>query len=124
MGHTAPSWRTRRCSRCAGGGSWQSFLHDYLHFCNTWLVFEMDSSDDDTSVGTPRGIARLASEEGAMKQLCDDLRQFAMEVHQVGFSVSGGVGERECLDLSERMFAAVEQAEARMAAKSSPLVHG
>ena len=83
----------------------------------------MDSSDDDTSVGTPRGIARLASEEGAMKQLCDDLRQFAMEVHQVGFSVSGGVGERECLDLSERMFAAVEQAEASMAAKSHPALY-
>jgi hypothetical protein len=56
-----------------------------------------------------------------MKQLCDDLRQFAIEVRQLGFSLSGGVGERECLDLSERMFAAVEQAEARMAAKSTPL---
>jgi hypothetical protein len=41
-----------------------------------------------------------------------------------GFSVSGGVGERQCLDLSERMFAAVEQAEARMAAKSTPLFYG
>jgi hypothetical protein len=56
-----------------------------------------------------------------MKQLCDDLRQFAIEVHQVGFFLGGGVGERECLDLSERMFAAVAQAEARMAAKSTPL---
>jgi hypothetical protein len=57
-----------------------------------------------------------------MKQLCDDLRQFAIEVRQVGFSVSGGVGERQCLDLSERMLAAVTQAEARMAgAESSPL---
>jgi hypothetical protein len=64
----------------------------------------------------------LAREEGAMKQLCDDLRQFAIEVRQLGFSLSGGVGERECLGLSERMFAAVEQAEARMAAKSTPLV--
>ena len=57
-----------------------------------------------------------------MKQLCDDLRQFAIEVRQVGFSLSGGVGERQCLDLSERMLAAVMQAEARMAdVKSSPL---
>ena len=63
----------------------------------------------------------MACEEGGMKQLCDDLRRFAIEVRQVGFSVSGGVGERECLDLSERMFVAVEQAEARMAAKSTPL---
>ena len=57
-----------------------------------------------------------------MKQLCDDLRQFAIEVRQVGFSLSGGVGERQCLDLSERMLAAVKQAEARMAgAKSTRL---
>jgi hypothetical protein len=55
-----------------------------------------------------------------MKQLFDDLRQFAIEVRQVGFSLGGGVGERECLDLSERMFAAVEQAQARMAAESNP----
>ena len=56
-----------------------------------------------------------------MKQLCYDLRQFAMEVRQVGFSLSGGVGERQCLDLSERMLAAVKQAEARMTgAKSTP----
>ena len=58
-----------------------------------------------------------------MKQLCDDLRQFAIQVRQLGFSLNGGVGERECLDLSERMLAAVKQAEARMAAaKSIPLV--
>ena len=50
-----------------------------------------------------------------MKQLCADLRQFAIQVRQIGFSVNGGVGERECLDLSERMLAAVKQAEARMA---------
>jgi hypothetical protein len=56
-----------------------------------------------------------------MKQLFDDLRQIAIEVRQVGFSPSGGVGERECPDLSERIFAAVEQAEATMAAKSTPL---
>jgi hypothetical protein len=68
-----------------------------------------------------RGVARLAWEAGAMKQLFDDLRQFAIEVRQLGFSLSGGVGERECLDLSERIFAAVEQAEASMAAKSTPL---
>jgi hypothetical protein len=58
-----------------------------------------------------------------MKQLSDELRQFAVEVHQLGYSFDGGVGERECLDLSERMFAAVRQAEARMAgSKSTPLV--
>jgi hypothetical protein len=56
-----------------------------------------------------------------MKQLFDDLRQIAIEVRQVGFSPSGGVGERECPDLSERIFAAVEQAESTMAAKSTPL---
>ena len=54
-----------------------------------------------------------------MKQLCDDLRQFAIEVRKVGFSLSGGVGERQCLDLSERMLAAVKQAEARMAGAES-----
>jgi len=79
----------------------------------------MDSSDDGTIRPDIRGIARFAWEEGAMKQLCDDLRQLAIEVRQVGFSLSGGVGERECLDLSERMVTAVEQAEARMAAKST-----
>ncbi len=46
-----------------------------------------------------------------MKQLCDDLRRFAIEVRQLGFSLNGGVGERECLDLSERMLAAARQAE-------------
>ena len=56
-----------------------------------------------------------------MKQLFDDLRQIAIEVRQVAFSLSGGVGERECPDLSERIFAAVEQTEATMAAKSTPL---
>jgi hypothetical protein len=50
-----------------------------------------------------------------MKQLCDDLRQFAIQVRQLGYSLDGGVGERQCLDLSERMLAAVKQAEARMA---------
>jgi hypothetical protein len=51
-----------------------------------------------------------------MKQLCDDLRQFAIEVRQLGYSLDGGAGYRECLNLSERMFAAVKQAETRMAA--------
>ena len=56
-----------------------------------------------------------------MKQLCDDLRRFAIQVHQLGYSLDGGVGERECLDLSERMLAAVKHAEARIAgAKSTP----
>ena len=59
-----------------------------------------------------------------MKQLCDDLRRFAIEVRQFGFYFSGCVGERACLDLSERTFAAVEQAEARRAAKSHPALYG
>jgi len=50
-----------------------------------------------------------------MKQLCDDLRQFAVQVRQLGYSLDGGVAERQCLDLSERMLTAVKQAEARMA---------
>jgi hypothetical protein len=58
-----------------------------------------------------------------MKQLCDDLRQFAIQLRQLGYSPDRGVVERECLDLSERMLAAVKQAEARIAgAKSTPLV--
>jgi hypothetical protein len=74
-------------------------------------------------VGVRGSSQILLAKKGAMKQLCDDLRQFAIQVRQVGFSLSGGEGERECLDLSERMLAAVEQAEARMAgAKSTPLV--
>ena len=51
-----------------------------------------------------------------MKQLCDDLRQFAIQVRQLGYSLDAGAGERECLDLSERMLAALKQAEGRMAA--------
>jgi hypothetical protein len=54
----------------------------------------------------------LLAQEGAMKTaLSNDLRQFAIEVRQLGYSLGGGVGERECLDLSERMLAAVKQAE-------------
>ena len=49
-----------------------------------------------------------------MKQLCDDLRQFAIQVRQLGYSLDGGVAERECMDLSERMLAAVKRAQARM----------
>ena len=57
-----------------------------------------------------------------MKQLCD-LRQFAIQVRQLECSRDGGVAERECMDLSERMLAAVKQAEARMSdAKSTPRV--
>ena len=52
-----------------------------------------------------------------MKQLSDDLRQFAIQVRQLGYSFGGGVGERECLELSERMLAAVKQAEATMASR-------
>ena len=43
-------------------------------------------------------------------------------MRQLGYSLDGGVGERECLALSERMLAAVKQAEASMAgAESTPL---
>jgi hypothetical protein len=58
-----------------------------------------------------------------MKQLCNDLREIAIQLRQLGYSLDEGAMERECLDLSERMLAAVKQAEARMAgAKSTPLV--
>lgn len=53
--------------------------------------------------------------KAAMQQLCDQLRQFAIQVRQLGFSLNGGMGEWECLDLSQRMLAAVKEAEARMA---------
>ena len=56
-----------------------------------------------------------------MKQLCDDLRQFAIQVRQLGYSLDGGVSERECRDLSERILAEVKQAEARMAGAKSVL---
>jgi hypothetical protein len=59
-----------------------------------------------------------------MKQLADDLRQFAIQVRQLGYSLDGGVGERVCLDLSERMLAAAKQAEARMARVQSTPVSG
>jgi hypothetical protein len=49
----------------------------------------------------------------AVKQLCEDVRQFAIEVRQLGYSVDGGLAERECLDLSERMLAAVRRTEER-----------
>jgi hypothetical protein len=50
-----------------------------------------------------------------------DLRQFAIRVRQLAYSLNGGVGERGCLELSERMLTAVEQAEARMASAESTL---
>jgi hypothetical protein len=57
-----------------------------------------------------------------MKQLCDDLSQFAIQARQLGYSLGGDVGERQCLDLSDCMLAAVKQAEARIVgAKSTPL---
>jgi hypothetical protein len=57
------------------------------------------------------------AKKAAMKQLCNELRQFAIQVRQLGYSLSGGAGERECLDLSERMLAAVKQAEVREMAR-------
>ncbi|MCV7398776.1 hypothetical protein H7K24_01215 [Mycobacterium fragae] len=59
-----------------------------------------------------------------MKQLADDLRHFAIQVRQLGYSLDGGLGERVCLDLSERMLAAVKQAEARMAGVASTPLSG
>jgi hypothetical protein len=56
----------------------------------------------------------LQQGRGPVEKLCDDLRRFAVQVRQIGFSVNGGVGERECLDLSDRMLAAVQQAESRV----------
>jgi len=58
-----------------------------------------------------------------MKQLHDELLQFAIQVHQLGDSLDPGAAKRECRHLSERMFAAVDQAEARMAAKSTLREH-
>jgi signal transduction histidine kinase len=64
-----------------------------------------------------------------MEQLCDDLRQFATQVRRLGYSVGprwnpidGGVGERECLDLSERMLAAVKRAEAGNSGSADPVM--
>jgi hypothetical protein len=59
-----------------------------------------------------------------MQQLCNELRHFAIQVRQLGYSFGGGVGERECLDLSERMLAAVKQAEARIASSTTALGAG
>ena len=63
--------------------------------------------------GRPGRTSISTSGEVAVTQLCDDLRQFAIEVRKLGYSVDGGVAERECLDLSERMLAAVRRSEAR-----------
>jgi hypothetical protein len=60
------------------------------------------------------GLERGAEKAG-MKQLCEELRQFAIQARQLAFSLDGGVGEWECLDLNERMLLAVKEAEARMA---------
>ena len=48
----------------------------------------------------------------AMRQLCSDLRQFAIQVRQLGYSCSTAEWrERECLDLCECMLVAVKHAE-------------
>ena len=62
-------------------------------------------------------VKPFQSQKAPMEQLCDDLTRFAIQVRQIGYSVNGGVGERECLDLSARMLAAVKQARARSLAK-------
>jgi hypothetical protein len=56
-----------------------------------------------------------------MRQLCDDLRQFAIQLRQLGYSGDGGVAQRECLDLCECMLVAVKHAEARMAGAKTTL---
>jgi hypothetical protein len=68
-------------------------------------------------VGVRRAYQIFLVKKGAMNQLCDELRQFAIQVRQLGYSLDGGVGERQCLDLSERMLAAVKRAEATMASR-------
>ncbi len=65
-------------------------------------------------------VKPFQSQKVPMKQLCDDLTEFAIQVRQIGYSVNGGVGERECLDLSVRMLAAVERAQARTAQLLQP----
>lgn len=55
--------------------------------------------------------------EWFMKQLCNELREFAVEVRQLGYEPEAVGVERKCLDLSERMLGAVNRAEARLAAK-------
>ena len=78
----------------------------------------MEPAPDQEATGTG---PTLEAGGRTMKQLCDDLGQFAIQVRQLGYSLDRGVRERQCLDLSERMLAAVKQAEARMAgAKSTP----
>jgi hypothetical protein len=63
-------------------------------------------------------------DDSDMKRLCNDLRQFAIQVRQLGYSVDGGLAERECLELCECMLVAVKDAEARMAdAKSALRAH-
>ena len=48
--------------------------------------------------------------------LCDGLREFAVQVHRLGYSSSTGKWrERECQALCEGMLVAVMHAEARMA---------
>jgi hypothetical protein len=46
-----------------------------------------------------------------MNHFGDDLRRFATELRQLGFSLNGGIGEWECLQLSERMLATARLAE-------------
>jgi len=76
-------------------------------------------------VGVRGSYQTPLAKKAAMKKLCDDLRQFAIQVRQLAYSLNGGVGERECLELSERMLAAVKQAEASMAsAESTPARRG
>jgi hypothetical protein len=65
--------------------------------------------------GWPRDLSAVGESADAIRPLCDELRHFAIQVRQLAYLVQGGIGERECLDLSQRMLAAAEQAEARMA---------
>jgi hypothetical protein len=58
-----------------------------------------------------------------MNQLFNDLRQFAIQVRQLGYSCSTAEWrKRECQDLCECMLVAVKHAEARMAGSRSALL--
>lgn len=48
-----------------------------------------------------------------------ELRRFAVEARQLVFSF-GGIGESQCLDLSERMLAAAQRCSCRRTLEDSP----
>jgi hypothetical protein len=66
------------------------------------------------------GILAAALQE---RYLAHVVRRHALAVEQLAYSIKGGGAQREWLHLSERMFAAVNDAEARMAAQSALRAH-